>query len=124
MTSFTLADLDAISVPMEIRHPKTDEPIGVFIEVLGPDSAEFRNLSKIQTARRLAKGEKAKIDLDELARDNDELLATCVVGWSDDNFFGQPYSRQAVLELFKNPQRAWLRKQIDEFTDDRKNFFR
>jgi len=124
MTSFTLADLDAVPVQMEIKHPKTDEPIGVFVEVQGPDSAEFRNLSKAQATRRIAKGDKAKVDLEEMARDNDELLATCVVGWTNNEFFGEPYSKQAVLNLLKNPQRAWFRKQLDEFTDDRKNFFR
>lgn len=121
---FTLADLDAISVQMEIKHPKTEEPTGVFIELLGPDSAVFRNLSKQQATRRLAKGEKAKINLDELTNDNDDLLASCIVGWTDEEFFLTPYSKQAALDLVKNPARAWLRRQIDEFTDERKNFFR
>ena len=124
MTKYNLSDLDAISVLMEIKHPKTDEPIGVFIELTGPDSPTFRNLSKQQTARRLAKGEKAKVDLDELTNNNDELIASCIVGWSDEDFFLAPYSKQAALDLVKNPQRAWLRRQIDEFTDERKNFFR
>jgi hypothetical protein len=121
---FTLADLDAISVQMEIKHPKTDEPTGVFIELIGPDSADFRNLSKVQATKRLAKGDKAPVNLEELTNDNDNLIATCIVGWTDEDFFGMPYSKQAALDLMKNPQRAWLRRQIDEFTDERKNFFR
>jgi hypothetical protein len=121
---FTLADLDAVSVPMEIKHPKTGESIGVTIELLGPDSATFRNLSRQQAVRRLAKGEKAPVDLVELTDNNDQLLASCIVGWTDEAFFLGPYTKAAALELIKNPARAWLRRQIDDFTEDRKNFFR
>ncbi len=119
----TLSDFEATSVPMELVHP-TKGPTGVKLEVLGPDSPEFRNLRNSFLKKRIAQGNDAKVDVDELTAQNDELLAVCVIGWSDDDFFGEAFSKAAMLKILKNVKASWIREQLNSFTDDRNNFFR
>jgi hypothetical protein len=123
MSNIKLLDLEAVSVPMELNHP-TKGLLGVTLEVLGPDSPEYRNLRNNFLKRRIAQGEKVTIDIDEVTEQNNELLATCVVGWSDDEMFGGPFSKEKMIEILKNIKLSWLRDQLSEFTDERKNFFR
>lgn len=112
MTKITLSDLEATSVFLELKHPKTNEPLGVILEVLGPDSPPFRNLFNTFLERRIAKDD-SEDSLADVTAHNDELLSTCVIGWSSDEFFGRrsprrpcsPSSRTAsclVLSLNKS----------------------
>jgi hypothetical protein len=122
MTKLTLADFEATSVSMELVHP-TKGAIGVTLEVTGPDSPAYRNLQNGFIKRRIA-SDATKVDVDEVIEQNNELLATCVLGWSDDEFFGEPFSKAAMLKILRNVKAAWIRDQLNAFTDDRKNFFR
>lgn len=122
MSKFTLADLGATSVAYELKHPKTGEPLGVTIDVTGSDTVEFRELAKSQIIRSAARP--AGQDLNERMADDEALLMTCIRGWSDDEFFGGPFSKEAALAIVRNPAYSWLREQVNAFTNDRKNFFR
>lgn len=123
MSEYTLAELEATSVPMKLVHPTKGE-LDVSLEVTGPDSPEFRALRTSFIKRRIAKGDSAVNDFDEITQQTDELLAVSVVGWSDDKFFGGPFSRKAIMDILKNPKLAWIRDQLNAFTDERTNFFR
>lgn len=123
MSKYKLEDLAACSVPMKLVHPTKGE-LDVSLEVTGPDSPEFRNLRMSYIKRRIALGDKAQTDIEEVTAQNDELLAVCVVGWSDDEFFGGPFSKQAITAIIKNPKLSWIRDQLNSFTDERTNFFR
>ena len=123
MAKLILADLEATSVQMEVAHP-TLGPQGVFLEVVGPDNPQFRSLRDSFLKRRLAMGDSYKPDFDEAIKQHNELLLTCVVGWSDDEFFGGPFSKEKMLDILRNTKLAWLREQLDEFTNSRNNFFR
>ena len=124
MSKFKLADLGATSVPYELKHPKTGEGLGVTIDLVGPDSAEFRALTKSYLIKHAAKAEKAKVDIEAALEQSESLLAICIVGWSDDEFFGGAYSREFTLTLLRESKFRWMRDQIDAYTNDRTNFFR
>lgn len=121
MSKLTLADLGATSVSFELKHPKSGEDLGVQVELVGPDSAEFRDLAK---AHLIKHSNDKKSDIEASLTQGELLLATCVVGWSDDEFFGGAYSRDRVLSIIRDPKLRWLREQLDIFTNERTNFFR
>jgi hypothetical protein len=123
MAKFTLEDLGATSIPYELKHPKTNEPLGVFIDVVGPDSNEFTSLSKAYHIKNRAKS-RDEVPAEELLAYSESLLASCIVGWSDDEFFGGAYSREKVLSILRDARFNWLRSQVDTFTNDRTHFFR
>jgi len=125
MSTQTLDDFEATSVQMELKSPKTGEGLGVFLELLGPDSVEFRNCRNQFIKKRAAQTAEVTTDeLEMISSHLDELLTACVVGWSSDAFFKCAFSKTAVLDIMRNVKYAWIRDQVNEFTDKRANFFR
>lgn len=116
-----ITDLLPEAVDLELKHPVSGELLGVSLKVVGPDSIQFRTARNALIKRKM---DGAQSTPEEMIANNDELLASLVVGWSNDEFFDGPYSPAKVKELIANPGLAWLREQIDNFTETRANFFR
>ena len=120
----SLFDLLPISVPLELKHPVSGEPLGVFLNVVGPDSVQFRKVRNAVFQRRALRAATNPMTIDELAEENDELVASTIVGWSDDAYFGGAFTPEAAKAIIANPGFSWLKKQVDAFTDINSNFFR
>lgn len=119
----TIADLFPVPVDLELKHPVSGESLGVMLKVVGPDSTEFRDARNAFIKKFPVDGAKTP-DAVELQKENDAILASMIVGWSNDEFFGNPFSKDVALGLMTNPGLNWLKQQIGEFTDKRSNFFR
>ena len=120
----SLFDLLPVSVPLELRHPVSGEPLGVSLNVVGPDSIQFRKARNAAFQRRALRAASNPMTIEEIAAENDELVASTIVGWSDNNYFGGSFSEDAIKAIIANPGFNWLKKQVDDFTNINSNFFR
>lgn len=121
---FTLAELRPIAAKVELKHPLTAEGLGVFIEMVGTESAEFRNAFKVLAKKRALLTADESKDIDLIESDSNEMLAVCVLGWSDDEFFGSAFSHEKLVEVLADPELEFIKTQLNEFVVDRTNFFR
>lgn len=92
--TFDLASLDTVEAcnagaDVEILNPKTNQPTGLTIRVLGRDSDTFRGLVKERANARHRREEMATRrgkplpprTVEEIEEENIDLLAKCTLGW-------------------------------------------
>lgn len=136
----TVAACDA-GAEIELLHPVNKTPLGIFIKVLGKDSAVFKGHLRQSLNDRLAKQASAKrrgkdlepSTIEDGEREGLEALAVCTVGWwSVDGeervptikFRGQdlPFTRENVKMLYA--ALPWIKQQVDEGIGDLANFLK
>lgn len=127
---------------IELKHPVSSAPLGIFVTILGKDSETFRDYVKQETNARIRRqamatrrGKELEPPTAEEAEERaTELLVICIIGWRQkvegetDKFkdtityageelaFNVPNAKRLVTELL------WFRKQIDEAIGDLENF--
>ena len=132
-TNFDALDLGDIQenlmgmAVMNVRHPITGKLTGATITLFGPDSQESQELDAKLSDKRLQRIQQRgvqKISSAELA----EMQLEKLVGLTKEiqNFFvkGEIYAstKTNIMNLYHgNP---WLREQVQDFLEDRRNFFR
>lgn len=120
-------------VPVEIRHPKTNLPLGITITVCGTDSDTYKKIQRKQLNRRLelsqrSRNNKLTLTAEELEAESLDVLVACIKSWSQENrpeiefADGEwlpctPENIRRVLE-----ELPWLKEQIDQEIGDRSNF--
>lgn len=117
----TLKDLMPQASRMELMHPVMGA-LGIYIEVVGQDSLQYRQVTKQLMKARLDRDGK-KMDVEQMEKDNAALIASCIVGWSDDGVF-DAYTPERAKELMVMPELSWIREQLEAFVSERANFFR
>lgn len=140
--TFDLASIDTVAacnkgVEIELKHPVTNEPIGIFWSILGSDSDVFREYMRELANARIRKeamarkrGRDSEVDTVEMAEERTiELLTVCSVGWrsaekptitfkGEELEFNVPNAKKVLVGL------PWVRKQIDEGIGDLENFMK
>lgn len=116
----TLQDLRPGTFKMEIVHP-FQGPLGIFLEIVGMDSKEYRTESKKFMKARL-ESKQGAVDLDQMEKDNAALAAACIKSWPEDVF--GPYTKENVFSIMYDPEMSWLREQVEVAIQNRHNFFR
>lgn len=127
---------------LELCRPDTQEPVGVYITVLGRDSERFRKTQAEHNRRRMAKMQKSgtlRVNLtsEELERETIELLVACTVSWRTEDERGERDTSKPVIrikgeELDCTPENAarlyrqwpWVKEQVDQAVVDRANFLK
>jgi hypothetical protein len=122
-------------VEVEIFHPGTTKNLGIFITVLGKDSAEFLKLQRAQQKRRMDKMAKFgafkvnAISPEEIEEDAVELLAACTKKWRQVGvkdgcikWKGQELACTMGNAEMVYAEAAWLKEQIDAAIGDRSLF--
>lgn len=131
-------DLDDISptkacdkgYELELRHPATKKPLGVFITVLGKESSAYRqhirdieNEAIRKRFERSQKGGEPDLPTAE-KREKGEiaLVAAVTTGWRNVVLGGEelPFSEANARKLYAEP---WIRAQVDAAVHDLGNFF-
>ena len=124
---FDIAELDTTKAcdrgaEMELVHPVTGEPLGIYITILGKDSTVFREhireavndrLRREQLARKRGKDlEPETVEKSEL--EAIELLTLCTKGWRNMVMGGQEleFTPSNVRKVYTDY--PWIRKQVDE----------
>ena len=117
-----LSQLFPLVVPYALVHPVTGEPMGVVFNLVGHDSKQFR-----EKARNIFKAKQGKTSEDfiQTENENQDLVASCIVGWNAeaDEAFG-PYTPERAAEIVKMDELVYVREQIEMFVSKRANFFR
>jgi len=114
---------------LEILNPADDSPTGVVFSLIGQDTKQFRDLdrkSDKQMVLKAMRGECTPAEMEKLEKQDAELAAVCIVGWTglEENGVELQYSPAKATELMANPEFALIKKQIVDFIGERKNFFR
>lgn len=147
-----LKDFDVVSganegFELQLVNYKTQEPLPLFVTVLGRDSDAFRRVQADQQRRRLAKMTKGNVvrvgsvSAEELEADAIDLLAACTVGWREELApegsavpEGSRHEKKTLTvrgeELTCTRANAarlyadfpWIREQVDAAVGDRANF--
>lgn len=116
--SFDLSTLDTTSAcdkgaEIELHHPVSNVPLGMFITLIGKDSKEFRDYTRDKTNTRLRKdamaqkrGKDPEIrTVEAIEAENIELLVLCTKGWRgfiDDDGNEVPFNVQNAIFMYKN----------------------
>lgn len=122
---------------VELKHPATNEPLGLYWTVLGSESDAFREFIKETLNTRIRKEAMAKKrgkdleirTMDEAEAETIDLLTVCSLGWrsgdkptlkfsGEDLAFNVPNVRKVLQTL------PWIRKQLDEAIGDLENFMK
>lgn len=112
-----LKDFKSKSNKIDLVHPEMGET-GAWIEIRSVRCKEY--LSKLSELDRRDGDEKPTFE-DNL-NDTSELTATLVVAW-DEEFFDQPFSYDACVEMFKDTENGWIRVAVNKAQDDQTCFF-
>jgi len=119
---------------LELRHPATKAPLGVFLTVLGKDSKTFKDHIRSKTNERLRKDMMARnrgkdaepSTVEQIERETIELLSICTLGWRTGDAPTITMGGK-VLEFSEANARLvyaeeWIRNQADEAIGDLGNF--
>jgi hypothetical protein len=133
---FDLSDLDVVAgseegAEIELTHPITKEPTGIFITVFGKESSAFRNTMNARyneeanrEALALKNNDASVVPIEKTIADNIDLLAKCTKGWRNMIFNKKPIEfsyDSAVMVYTKWP---WMRPQVDAAIGDLANFIK
>jgi len=108
---------------LELEHPKTGQPLGIRIKLLGVDSDVYQKQVRKNNDRRFKK-RRFKLTADEVEAENVELLVAVTKEWENMIEHGQPVEFNAanVRRIYTDKKYSWIREQVDEFAGDRANF--
>lgn len=106
---------------IELRHPATRAPLGIFVDVVGVDSDLYRRAIRERQLRR-SEDEVSELTPERMEEENLDLLATCTTGWRGMVLDGQavefsPVNARMIYERF-----PWIRDQVDRGIGDRSVF--
>lgn len=144
-TSFDLDSLDTGAAcdkgaEIELKHPTTNEPLGLFVTILGKDSQVFREHVKQDVNARIRRealaskrGKDVAPPTAEEAEDKaTELLVICTLAWrqrNEDGSFKDTITYKGEELSFNVPNAKtvytnllWFRRQVDEAIGDLENF--
>lgn len=150
-----LANLDTaaaseIVYDLELKHPTTEEPLGLFIQIVGVHAREVKRVSDRQINEVLLNNYKADRGAKDAVvptvqqgeRRGAALLAAATRGWfsrepgkkagdPDIDTPGLPFGETRLMfspeeaeKLYENTGYLWLRKQVDAGVGDLGNFIK
>lgn len=116
----------------QLKHPTTDDKLGVFITVVGKDSDIFREFQRKTFNRYMRdealakkKGKDVKIrSAEDLEDDSLDLLVACTLGWRNMVDAGQEvsFSPDEARRIYK--KYPWIRDQVNEAVGDLELFMK
>lgn len=117
---------------LELLHPVSKKPLGIFITVLGKDSTAFREHTRDRVNERLRKNFEAQRKgkdqpvptVEQGEKETAELLAAVTVSWRNVTLDGEALdcTPANAKRLYLAPGLSWIREQVDEAVADLGNF--
>lgn len=103
---------------LELVHPATGDPLGIFITLAGSDSGQWRKAVADVATRRGRK----KVSAEDARRDGIEIIARCTLTWRNVRVDGEdlPCTLENARKVYSRFN--WMREQADAFCVDRANF--
>lgn len=121
-----IRDFAAKPFDLELLNPTTKEGLGVTITIVGKNSRQFKDkfYEVVDRAQQAGQDKKTQAEKLKAAEEQSaELIANCIIGWSDDEFFGGEYTFERAYELVNDPTLSWVREQIDAAIVEESHFF-
>lgn len=122
-----LASLDTAALceqgaELELTHPATGAPLGVYLTLAGVDSKSWRKATAALAEKRL--GKRGKVSAEEVQTGGVEILARCTLGWRGVVVDGQemPCTVNNARTLYG--RFPWIFEQADRFASDRGSYLR
>lgn len=137
-----LASLDTTAAcnqgfEVELKHPATNKPVGIFWKVVGRDSDIFREYIREKAndrirreAAALKRGKELEVRTVEQAEsDNIELMTVCSTGWRTEEGSTLKFNGQELEFNVPNAKAVltalpWIRNQLDAVIGDLENFMK
>ena len=131
MAGFNLKSIKQVfSAEVQIKDPN-GEPLGVTFELAGPEHPDRKRITFAQTRKYMkAYAKKGRQDITEpedLEAEKKENLAAFTLGWKgllDEHGKEIPFSKSAALEMYQDPEMAWLVDQLDTALGDKELFIK
>lgn len=133
MSGFNLKSIKQVfSAEVKIKDPN-GEPLGVTFEIAGPEHPDRKRITFAQIRKYLKEQHKnggkppASKEPEELEDQKFENLAAFTLGWKgliDDEGKEIPFSKSAALEMYRDPEMAWLVEQLDTAIGDKELFIK
>lgn len=121
---------------LELRHPVTNEALGVFISILGSQSETAQEITRRKgnemLRKRFESQRRGKADdvptIEQAEKDAIALLAACTTGWRTGDKPTVTHGGKALEFSEANAKflyaEAWIREQVDEAWADLGNFIK
>lgn len=118
------------SQTLTLLHPTEGTPIesdgkAFTIDLLSSDTNQYKSeFNKIMKMAREAKGEQTARNAEEKAC---EMLASLTTGCyliMDEGGKPMKFTKEAMKELYFNPEFTWIKEQVEAFIRDRTNFMK
>lgn len=118
-----LAEAQEIGTEVKITHPGTGEPLGITMQVAGPDSKRQKAATALIIAER-AELRLRKITAARLEDESVRIAAASIISWTGVMEAGKniDYSPSAALGLLT--RYPFIREQIVSYSGDRANFLK
>jgi hypothetical protein len=121
----------ATSAKIEIKDPADGAPLGVLIEIAGPEHPERKRIAFATSRKALKRYEKTgRIEMpdpEEAEATKHENLAAYTLGWegyADDAGKPVAFSKEAALALYRDPEMGWLVEQLESAIGEKDLFIR
>jgi len=131
MSGFNLKSIRQLASAEVAIKDIDGNPTGVVFEIAGPEHPERKRiayaLARKNQARYNKTGRVELMDPEEMESMKAENLAAYTLGWKgyvDDSGAPVPFSKAAALELYRDPEMAWLVDQLDAAIGDKELFIR
>ena len=122
LASLDTATLCEQGAEMELTHPATGAPLGVYLTLAGMDSKIWRKAVAALADKRLAK--RGKVSAEEIQERGIEILARCTLGWRNVVVDGQELPCTLDNARLAYQRFPWIREQADLFASDRGSYLR
>lgn len=124
---FDLASLDTVALceqgaELELVHPGTGAPLGVFVTVAGLDSRTWRRAVDAQNEKRRSR--RGPATQEEALAGTVDILARCTLAWRGVAFEGEELPCTVENARMIYTRLPWLREQVDLFASNRAFFLR
>lgn len=108
---------------VQITHPGTGEPLGITMQVAGPDSKRQKAATSLIIAER-ADMRLRKITAARLEDENNRIAAASIISWSGVIEDGKEIEYSPSVALGLLIRYPFIREQIVSYSGDRANFLK
>jgi hypothetical protein len=118
-----LSDAQEAGIDVSITHPKTGEPLGMVVNVSGPDS---KKQAKARTAVLNDRVEKKirKITAGRLTEEANSMVANSINSWSGCVIESKTIEYTVDNAVMVFTRWPFIREQVQSVSDDRANFIK
>ena len=115
---------ETLTADLQIVHPKTKAQLGIVVTVAGPEHPKRKAL-EFARARRMREqiNLTGKMQLDDPEKAEEDAIDDLVgITLGITGIDGFDFSAGAVRDLYTDPKRAWLRRQVADGRNNLENF--